>query len=130
MRLYRGSPILDQQARGWCACPSFRLEGDPYGGNLLVETGIELIFPLPFVEDSRQFRPVIFADAGNVFQTDCFDFSVNCFDLDMDEMRYSVGVGLTWLAGLGPMTFSYAQTFNTKEFDKEEGFQFELGRTF
>ena len=108
----------------------FDPEGDPYGGNMLIEFGADLIFPLPFVEDSRQFRPVIFVDAGNVFQTDCFDFSVNCFDFDMDEWRYSVGIGLTWLAGLGPMTFSYAKSFNTQDFDEEESFQFELGRTF
>ena len=108
----------------------FDQEGDPYGGNMLIEFGADLIFPLPFVEDSRQFRPVIFVDAGNVFQTDCFDFSVNCFDFDMDEWRYSVGIGLTWLAGLGPMTFSYAKSFNTQDFDEEESFQFELGRTF
>lgn len=108
----------------------FDPEGDPYGGNMLIEFGADLIFPLPFVEDGRQFRPVIFVDAGNVFQTDCFDFSVNCFDFDMDEWRYSVGIGLTWLAGLGPMTFSYAKSFNTQDFDEEESFQFELGRTF
>ena len=108
----------------------FDQEGDPYGGNMLIEFGADLIFPLPFVEDGRQFRPVIFVDAGNVFQTDCFDFSVNCFDFDMDEWRYSVGIGLTWLAGLGPMTFSYAKSFNTQDFDEEESFQFELGRTF
>ena len=108
----------------------FDPEGDPYGGNMLVEFGADLIFPLPFVEDGRQFRPVIFVDAGNVFQTNCFDFSVNCFDFDMDEWRYSVGIGVTWLAGLGPMTFSYAKSFNTQDFDEEESFQFELGRTF
>ena len=85
---------------------------------------------MPFVEDGRQFRPMFFIDAGNVFQTRCFDFSVNCFDFDINEFRYSAGASLTWLAGLGPMTFSYAWTFNTQFFDEIEGFQFELGRTF
>lgn len=108
----------------------FRPEGDPYGGNLLVEAGAEIIFPMPFMEDSRQFRPVFFVDAGNVFQTKCFDFSVNCFDFDVNEIRYATGLSLTWLAGLGPMTFSYAFVFNDEEFDRTEAFQFELGRTF
>ncbi len=108
----------------------FRPEGDPYGGNLLVEAGAEIIFPMPFIKDGRQFRPVIFFDAGNVFQTECFDFSVNCFGFDVDEFRYSVGASLTWLAGLGPMTFSYAFVFNDSEIDRVEQFQFELGRTF
>ena len=108
----------------------FRPEGDPYGGNLLVEAGAEIIFPMPFIKDGRQFRPVLFVDAGNVFQTKCFDFSVNCFGFDVDEFRYSVGASLTWLAGLGPMTFSYAFVFNDSEIDRVEQFQFELGRTF
>ena len=108
----------------------FRPEGDPYGGNLLVEAGAELVFPLPFIKDGRQFRPVIFLDAGNVFQTECFEFSRNCFDFDVDQIRYSTGVSLTWLAGLGPMTFSYAFVFNDSAFDRVEAFQFELGRTF
>jgi len=108
----------------------FRPEGDPYGGNLLVEAGAEIIFPMPFIKDGRQFRPVVFVDAGNVFQTQCFDFSVNCFDFDVDEFRYSVGASLTWLAGLGPMTFSYAFVFNDSPVDRVEQFQFELGRTF
>jgi len=108
----------------------FRPEGDPYGGNLLVEAGAEIIFPMPFIKDGRQFRPVVFVDAGNVFQTKCFEFSVNCFGFDVDEFRYSVGASLTWLAGLGPMTFSYAFVFNDSEIDRVEQFQFELGRTF
>jgi outer membrane protein insertion porin family len=91
---------------------------------------VELIFPLPFVEDSRQFRPVIFFDAGNVFNTNCPDVSVNCFDFDFDEIRYSTGIGITWLTGMGPMTFSFSKALNKKEFDESEGFQFELGRTF
>jgi outer membrane protein insertion porin family len=108
----------------------FDPDGDPYGGNLLLEAGAELIFPLPFVEDQRQFRPVIFVDAGNVFQTDCYEFSTNCFDVEADQVKYSVGLGFTWLAPLGPMTFSYAKVFNTNDVDEDEAFQFELGRTF
>jgi outer membrane protein insertion porin family len=110
--------------------PFFEPEGDPFGGNLLVEASLELIFPLPFVEDSRQFRPVIFFDAGNVFNTNCPDVSVNCFDFDFNEIRYSTGIGITWLTGMGPMTFSFSKALNKQEFDESEGFQFELGRTF
>ena len=49
---------------------------------------------------------------------------------DVDELRYSVGFGMTWLTGLGPMTFSIAKPFQSQSFDEEERFQFELGRTF
>ena len=120
-----------EDANGFPIPPGFfDPDGDPYGGNLLIEAGIELIIPMPFVEDGRQFRPLLFVDAGNVFQTDCYSFSENCFDFDLDEMRYSAGFGITWLAPMGPMTFSYSIPLNTKDDDKEEAFQFELGRTF
>ena len=108
----------------------FRERGDPFGGNLLVEASAEIIFNLPFVEDNRQFRSVMFVDAGNVFNTKCPDASINCFGFSLDEFRYSVGFGITWLTGMGPMTFGIAKPFNTKDIDEEERFQFELGRTF
>lgn len=108
----------------------FDQRGDPFGGNLLVEGSAELIFPFPFVDDNRQFRPAFFVDVGNVFQTQCPSVSTNCFDFSVDELRYSVGFGVTWLTGLGPMTFSIAKPFQTQSFDEEERFQFELGRTF
>ncbi len=104
--------------------------GDPLGGNLLVEGSAELIFPFPFVDDNRQFRPAFFVDVGNAFNTQCPEVAQNCFDFDLDELRYSVGFGMTWLTGLGPMTFSIAKPFQTQPFDEEERFQFELGRTF
>ena len=112
--------------------------GQPFGGNLLVEFSAELIFPLPFVEDNRQFRPAFFFDAGNVFNTDCLSFNADvvngpsgkCFGFDQDDLRYSLGFGMSWLSGFGPLTFSVAKPFQTQDFDQEESFQFELGRTF
>lgn len=105
-------------------------EGDPFGGNLLIEGSVELIFPVPFIEDNRQFRSAVFVDVGNVFDTACPRVSTNCIEFSADEFRYSVGMGVTWLTGLGPMTFAIAKPFNAGEFDEEETFQFELGTTF
>ena len=107
-----------------------RPRGDPFGGNLLVEASVEIILNFPFMQDNRQFRPVLFVDAGNVFNTACPDVSVNCFGFDLDEFRYSAGFGVTWLTGMGPMSFGIARPFNTKDIDEKESFQFELGRTF
>ncbi len=103
---------------------------DPFGGNVLIEGGVELIFPLPFVKDRSSLRSAFFFDYGNVFDTSCGPTQTNCFDVDLDELRYSFGVGLTWITGFGPMTFSLAQPLNSGEFDEEEVFQFTLGRGF
>ncbi|NBC22650.1 MAG: outer membrane protein assembly factor BamA [Gammaproteobacteria bacterium] len=110
--------------------PVFRRDPPPFGGNLLTEASLELIFPVPFVEQSNQFRPVLFVDAGNVFNTSCPEVSTICSDFDAGELRYSVGLSVTWITGLGPMTFGLAKPFNDDVFDETETFQFELGRTF
>lgn len=108
----------------------FNDDPDPFGGNLLVEASAELIFPLPFIEQNSQFRPMLFFDAGNVFNTDCPSVSAFCDTFDLGEMRYSAGISMTWISGFGPMTFGLAVPFNDDEFDETESFQFELGRTF
>lgn len=105
-------------------------EVDPFGGNILVEGSAELLFPLPFIKDQSQIRTGFFLDAGNVFDTDCGATQTACYDLDFSELRYSVGVGLTWITGFGPMSFSLAQPLNAGDFDQEEVFQFTLGRGF
>ena len=108
----------------------FRRREDPIGGNILFEGSAEVIFPFPFVDDNRQFRPAFFVDVGNVFSSECLSFAPECSDISFDDVRYSVGFGMTWLTGLGPMTFSISKPFQTKAVDEEERFQFELGRTF
>ncbi|NQX89644.1 MAG: outer membrane protein assembly factor BamA [Halioglobus sp.] len=103
---------------------------DPFGGNVLIEGSIELLFPLPFIKDQRQLRTGFFVDVGNVFDTSCGSTQRNCHDVDFSELRYSTGIGLTWYTGFGPMSFSLAKPLNSGEFDDEEIFQFTLGRGF
>lgn len=103
---------------------------DPFGGDVLIEGSAELLFPLPFIKDQSQLRTGFFLDVGNVFDTDCGSTQQNCFDVDLGELRYSVGVGLTWVTGFGPMSFSLAKPLNSGEYDQEEIFQFTLGRGF
>lgn len=103
---------------------------DPFGGNVLIEGSVELLFPLPFIKNQNQLRSAFFVDAGNVFNTQCSKSQVNCFDVDFDEMRYSVGIGVTWITGFGPLTFSLAKPLNAGPDDRREAFQFTLGRGF
>lgn len=105
-------------------------DADPFGGNVLVEGGVELLFPLPFIKDQRSVRTAFFADFGNVFSTSCGSSQLNCTSFDIGELRYSVGFGVTWISGFGPLTFSLAKPLNDGEFDETEVFQFSLGRGF
>ncbi|MCB1677476.1 MAG: outer membrane protein assembly factor BamA [Halioglobus sp.] len=132
----RGGPDGDQfgyvysPVTGKLVNTTLRDEPDPFGGNVLIEGGAELLFPLPFIKNQTQLRSAFFLDAGNVFNTECSSAQTNCFDVDLNELRYSVGVGVTWVTGFGPMTFSLAKPLNAGDFDKEEVFQFTLGRGF
>lgn len=112
------------------ACQKFEISGDPFGGNMLVVGGVELLFPLPFIKDQSSVRTALFIDVGNVFSTYCGDTQVNCSTFDYEELRYSVGAGLTWITGFGPLTFSYALPYNDDPADRTEEFQFSLGRSF
>ncbi|WP_372861222.1 outer membrane protein assembly factor BamA [Spongiibacter sp.] len=105
-------------------------EADPFGGNVLMEGSIELLFPLPFVKDQRSVRSGLFIDAGNVFSTSCSSTQINCSSPNIDELRYSAGFGVTWITGFGPLTFSLGRALNDVKIDETEIFQFSLGRTF
>ena len=112
------------------------------GGNLLVEGTFEVLFPLPFVKDQRSLRTSLFLDWGNVFNTSCptgsgdrpqpldGSYIMDCSSFDIKELRYSVGVGLTWITPLGPLTFSLADALNPKGKDERQVFQFSLGTPF
>ena len=91
-------------------------------------------------------RPVLFAEGAQVFDTQCdvprgnvtidgkeVDIKQYCKDnnkLDFGNMRYSVGVGFTWITMIGPLSLSYAFPLNDKKGDDTKSIQFEIGRTF
>lgn len=114
--------------------------GNPYGGNMLVASQLELILPLP-EKWARQARATLFYDVGNVFNTGEVEFfdrlgSPVSYDFDAGELRSSVGIGVEWLAPLGLFRFSYAFPLDTYEGndrffgDELERFQFSIGNAF
>ncbi|MTI14251.1 outer membrane protein assembly factor BamA [Sansalvadorimonas verongulae] len=111
---------------------------DPIGGDVLMEGTAEVLFPLPFIKDQRQLRTSVFFDAGNVFETGCKsgkdskgrDYSSGCTKPSLSDLRYSVGVGLTWITPMGPLTFSLARALKEEDLDETQVFQFSLGAPF
>ncbi|WP_299584386.1 outer membrane protein assembly factor BamA [uncultured Microbulbifer sp.] len=103
---------------------------DPFGGNILVEGSAEVIFPLPFIKDQRSLQSAFFIDAGNVFDTSCDETQINCYNVDFGNMNVSAGIGLTWVTGFGPLTFSLAKALKKNDDDETEVFQFTLGNSF
>ena len=115
--------------------------GRPYGGNLLVNSQVELNLPIP--ERFRsQGRASLFYDIGNVFSTGEIQFLDRLgadpvdYDFDRRDLKQSVGFAVEWLAPLGLFRFSYAFPLNdfagTSRLypDDVERFQFTIGNAF
>ncbi|MCV2403807.1 outer membrane protein assembly factor BamA [Marinomonas sp. C2222] len=104
---------------------------DAMGGNFLMAGTLEVIFPLPMVEDHKSVRTAAFLDAGNVFATSCFPVSTNCTSgVDLGEIRYSVGLSWTWITPIAPLSFNVAKAINPEDDDETDFFQFRLGTAF
>lgn len=93
--------------------------GDALGGSRRLVGNAELLFPVPGLATEKSLRMGAFADAGMVDEE--FNFS---------EMRYSVGVSVSWVSPIGPLKVSYAQPLNDKPDDEVQRFQFTFGTAF
>ena len=100
------------------------------GGNVKVEGSLQLIFRLPFIEDQRSMRSAFFFDFGNVFSDNCKDYQINCYKPSVDDLRYSYGVGVTWITGFGPMSFAISKPTNAGQYEETKEFQFTVGNVF
>ncbi len=92
------------------------------GGDFRTLGTLELIFPPPFLGASGATRLSLFTDFGNVF-SDVSDF-------ETEELRGSYGLAFVWLAPIGPLTFSVAETYNDQPDDNRQSFQFTIGSIF
>lgn len=105
----------------------------PFGGNVLITGGAEILFPMPFVQDQRSLRTSLFWDVGNVFDTECSKAQKHrdeeC-DVDLSNLGSSVGIGVTWITAMGPLSFSLGFPIKKPEDADTQVFQFSLGQTF
>ncbi|MEE8342281.1 MAG: outer membrane protein assembly factor BamA, partial [Gammaproteobacteria bacterium] len=92
---------------------------NPLGGALKTVGNVEIIFPPPFMPDSNALRMSGFFDIGNVFE--------NVDEFDANELRYSIGIGATWLSPFGALSFSVAKPLNDESQDNTQLFQFTFG---
>ncbi|MGJ7917857.1 outer membrane protein assembly factor BamA [Massilia sp. LXY-6] len=100
---------------------------DPYtldalGGARRVIGNAELQFPFPGSGTDRSLRWFTFADTGQVYQEGQ--------RMRLDQLRYSAGIGLSWISPVGPLKLSYAKPLNAKPGDRLERFQFQMGTGF
>ncbi|OUR86061.1 outer membrane protein assembly factor BamA [Cycloclasticus sp. 44_32_T64] len=90
---------------------------DPIGGSVKLVGNAEFIFPVPFMPESKTVRLSTFVDAGNVYDD----------EIDLGELRYSVGLSAKWLSPFGALSFSLAMPINDGDDDEVQTFQFSFG---
>ncbi|GAB5339382.1 outer membrane protein assembly factor BamA [Pseudomonas fluorescens] len=135
----RGTPSRGQSVTGNQGT-TVDSNNDPlaFGGNVLIQGGAELLFPLPFVKDQRSLRTSLFWDVGNVFDSKCQQITnpsgvksqTECNDISLSNLASSVGVGVTWVTALGPLSFALAMPIKKPDNAETQIFQFSLGQTF
>ncbi|HJV82676.1 outer membrane protein assembly factor BamA [Noviherbaspirillum sp.] len=96
--------------------------GDPLGGTSRIIANAELQFPFPGSGNDRTLRWFTFADLGNVFAEGVRP--------QVSELRYSAGLGISWVSPIGPLKLSYGMPLNAKAGDRKQRFQFQLGTGF
>lgn len=92
------------------------------GGAKRVIGNAELQFPFPGSGKDRSLRWFTFLDGGQVYQEGQ--------KMRASELRYSAGVGLSWISPVGPLKLSYAKPLNALPRDRLERFQFQMGTGF
>lgn len=92
------------------------------GGTKRLLGNVELFFPVPGMKDSNQFKMSAFIDAGNVFGADQ-SYSVG-------DLRYSGGLGVSWISPFGPLKVVFAKALNEKVGDDTQVLQFQFGQQF
>ena len=90
----------------------------PTGGQSKIVTNVEYTFPVPGSGVDKTLRLFGFADGGNAFQ-----------DINL-VLRYSYGVGLSWISPLGPLKFSYGIPIRSQPNDNIQRLQFQVGTAF
>jgi len=96
------------------------INGGALGGNRRLTGSAEFLFPMPGAGQDRSLRLAWFVDAGNVF--------LNTYELN--ELRYSAGLGFFWSSPFGPLRLSFAQPLNAKATDHIQRLQFTFGTGF
>ena len=94
--------------------------GDTFGGDTKLVGGVEVFFPVPFLEDNKSLRMGTFFDFGYVYDS----------GFDLGDLRYSAGISAQWLSPFGALTVSVAQPFNESDDDEVQNFQFAFGSGF
>ncbi len=127
-------PITERFFLGGSSFRGFRVAGlgprdantdDALGGNLYYVGTAEMRFPLGLPKELRIFGRA-FVDAGTLTEIDVSGPSL----VDSGNLRLSVGIGVSWLSPLGPLSIDLAQAVMKDDEDETEAFRINFGTRF
>lgn len=91
----------------------------PTGGQSKIVNNVEYTVPVPGSGVDKTLRVFGFVDGGNVYNE-----NINLV------LRYSYGLGLSWISPLGPLKFSYGIPIKSLPTDNIQRLQFQVGTAF
>jgi outer membrane protein insertion porin family len=97
------------------------------GGTKRLLGNAEFFFPVPGMKDSGQFRMSAFVDAGNVWGPNELGVSDS---YSLGDLRYSAGIGASWISPFGPLKVVFAKALNSEPGDDTQTIQFQMGQQF
>ncbi len=92
------------------------------GGTKKINFNAELLSPLPGGGKDRTLRVFAFADAGGLYGPD--------EGLQLQDMRTSYGIGISWISPVGPLRLAYARPVKQFDGDRIQALQFQIGSSF
>ncbi len=92
------------------------------GGTRKFTLNTEFITPFPGAGNDRTLRLFGFVDIGALYG--------DGEKISGDALRYSTGIGFSWISPLGPLRFAFAVPLRKRPGDRIQRFQFQIGTSF
>jgi len=98
--------------------------GNATGGRRKFTVNNEILFPFPGTKNDKSVRGSLFFDAGQIYDKG------DPLQKDNERIHFSTGVAIAWQSPIGALKFSYAIPIASKQTDKTQRFQFQVGTLF
>ncbi len=98
------------------------VSGGSLGGSKKFNLNFEVLTPFPGAGNDRTLRMFGFVDVGNVYS--------ESQPFRMNELRASVGVGISWISPVGPLRLAIANPVRKFTGDRIQRVQFQIGTSF
>jgi outer membrane protein insertion porin family len=97
--------------------------GTSLGGSRKLNINMEVLAPFPGAGNDRTLRMYGFWDIGMVGGD-------NAINANANDLRSSVGVGISWISPVGPLRLAFAKPIRKFDSDRIQSLQFQIGTSF